>query len=323
MAEKSICIIEDDNGRGTGVLIKLPLPSRENPMFGLITNNHLLNEWSLKQSEFDIYVNDKFYEIKLNESNFKFTSDLIDITFVQITDDVLINNKNLKFIELNNCDIKEGDKIKIIQYPIVNKTNTLQYSEKKYPYYSSGKIKYLCGFSYFHSGSTKSGSSGSPLINDNMKIIGIHNSGIPSIQLNIATSINIVYNAINVFFNINSIYRRKNASKSAKDLDNNINIELINHGLEKTILPNVFLCPYSNKLSKYIILFYRTNHGWYWTSELKKNIIFDEEVIKIYNWSLINPYESIEKNIENFNGKLEHRHKVIMTWLKLSEFMYI
>jgi len=319
LQKKSICLIEDEFANtATGFLVKLPLPSEENPMFGLLTNNHVLNSKSLRPTKsFDIYVNGNKFEISLkNDTQFKFTSELIDVTFIQLTDDNLMNNGNLMFLEWCDKDAKVKDIINIIQY-----------IDDDDPYYSSGKIKCLCGFSYFHSGSTDEGSSGSPLINENLEIIGIHNSGISSGdsnvgKLNVATKLSSIYEAIRVFYHRNNeVYRIKKTRKSAKELSNEEKEELTDHGLQETPLPNVYECPYLN--SSLVLLFYRTNHGWYWTSEERKIVIFDKKIIKIYDWQFINPYISVEENIDRFNGKLEYRHRVIMTWLQLSELMYM
>jgi len=313
IAEKSICIVNNQfNEVGTGFLVKLILRNKEKPIFGLITNNHILDDFSLKNNKFfDIQINKTHYKIYINNLNFKFTSELLDVTFIQFTNDKLINNNKLKFLEWNNNDVKKKDIVNIIQYP---KGEELCYSY--------GEIKYQYGFSYFHSGSTEPGASGSPLINNKLEVVGIHNSGIPSINMNIATKLSIVYNAINIFFNVNNICKIEKAMEVARTLSSEEEGELKNHGLEKTPLLNVYQCPYSSN-SSFILLFYRTNHGWYWTFEKKDDIKFEDDLIKIYNWSLINPYLSIKENIKNFNGKLERRHIVIMTWLKLSELMYM
>ncbi|KAG4081427.1 hypothetical protein H8356DRAFT_1405324 [Neocallimastix lanati (nom. inval.)] len=80
-----------------------------------------------------------------------------------------------------------------------------------------------------------------------------------------------------------------------------------------------------------------TNNGWYFT--IKKEDEMDVEniypAINTYNWILIDPYKRFEeimnefdneiKNIimDEFEEKIEHRHELIISWLKSSELMYI
>lgn len=93
------------------------------------------------------------------------------------------------------------------------------------------------------------------------------------------------------------------------------------HGLIETQLPNLYLSPYSNQL--FVMLFYRTNHGWYFTSRDILNIDYDIDSIRVYDWTIINLYEPLEVTIKKFGKSLEHQHEILIMWLKLSELMYI
>lgn len=165
VAKKSTCLIKIGNRNGTGFFVRFNIPSEEKPMLGLITNNHVLNSSCLKSNKsFKICINDQFFNINLNNDNFKFTSELIDVTFVQFTENEFINNKDITFLNPNLGDIKNKS-IYIVQYPLGQILS-----------YASGTIESVLGFNYFHTASTMEGSSGSPLINENMECIGIHKS---------------------------------------------------------------------------------------------------------------------------------------------------
>eukprot|EP00833_Pecoramyces_ruminatium_P010071 jgi/Orpsp1_1/1184103/evm.model.c7180000088024.1 len=315
IAKKSICLIEfEESGnviKGTGFLIRLPIPTEENSMFGLITNNHILNSKHLKHNKsYMININNKQYKINIDKENFIFTSELIDITFIQLIDEKLIKNQELDFMipNINNNMINESNKlITIIQYP-----------HGKGPYFSEGYITNISGFNYFHTISTRKGSSGSPLITKDMKVIGIHKSSIKNKNINVATKYSVIEHAIRTLYNKKYIYKMKKSRKLARELSfEEINV-LKNHGLYETSFPNIYKCPYSN--SSLLLLFYRTNHGWYWSSKKELDDNYELKFISTFDWELINPYKSIESNI-NDNVNLDYRHKLIITWLKLSELM--
>jgi len=331
----SICFIKKNNiGLGTGVFIKLPIPSKEKPMYGLMTNNHVLDSDSIKPGySFSIILNILKKEIIINKSNFIFTSKFIDVTFIQLSNEVIndikTNNPYFQFLDPNLDNCYEEEEIYVFQY-----TNGELSSAK-------GKIQSISGFNYFHSVSTDRGSSGSPLLNYDMKIVGIHKAGIEKKEKNVATKFSVIYYAISILYNKSYINSIDKAREPTRKLSEDETKELKEHGLIETKLPNLYKCPYE-KNSSLILLFYRTNHAWYYTA-VKKNKI-NYENIKIYHWNLINAYEPIisyeidYKNIENnkfskFNliketigypEKIpEHRHKLIIMWLKLSELMYM
>jgi len=79
------------------------------------------------------------------------------------------------------------------------------------------------------------------------------------------------------------------------------------------------------------MLFYRTNHAWYFTTVyIDKSSNNNDDInindinrMKNLDWILINIYESISKIINSSNEKPEPQHEVIINWLKLSELMYM
>jgi len=61
ISKKSICRIKIGNDIGTGFLIKLLIPSIKKPLYGLMTNNHVINSSIIKNNKyFKIYLNQMY-----------------------------------------------------------------------------------------------------------------------------------------------------------------------------------------------------------------------------------------------------------------------
>jgi len=312
----SICFIEINDGGGTGFFIKFPIPSKEKPMYGLMTNNHVLNSDSVKPgNSFSIRLNGIKKEIILNEHDFIFTSELIDVTFIQLNDDFIkdmkLKNPHFQFLDPYFDDCKKEDEIYIFQYPNGELSS------------SKGEIQSISGFNYFHTASTEGGSSGSPLLNNDMDVIGIHKAGIRKKRINIGTNINIIFYAIRTLYNKSYINDINKAREPTRELSEDETKTLKNYRLQKTQIPNMYKCSYDN--SSLVLLFYRTNHSWYYTTKNKKEIEkrINLSNIKLHAWNLINIYEPIEEIIRLSNEKLEHHHEQIIMWLKCSELMFM
>jgi len=193
VSKKSICCIGAVIKGGTGFLVKLSIASEKNVLFGLMTNNHVINADYIKCNEnFKIYFNSEDskdqhpYTISIDENNFIFTSELIDITFIQLHDE-FVKNPEFDFLDLYCDECNKQDEIYIFQYP------------KGKLSFAKGKIEFSFGFNYFHVVSTDEGSSGSPLLNETMKVVGVHKGRIKTGKINVDTKISIVKYAINTY----------------------------------------------------------------------------------------------------------------------------
>jgi len=177
--EKGICKIIIGNKQGTGFLCKIPFPNKNKILPVFITNNHIINRDLLNNSDAKIIIDIKeeadLKEIYLNH-RIKYTNKEYDITIIEIKekdniknylelDDIIINdilyniNKNKEYI---------NETIYLIQYP-ENKLSV-----------SFGILNYIYDdkkYNFNHKCSTKWGSSGSPILNIDNKIIGIHKEG--------------------------------------------------------------------------------------------------------------------------------------------------
>ena len=191
--ERNICKINIGQIQGTRFFCKIPFPNKEKMLHVLMTNNHIINDDILNQKnvkiKLDIKEEDDVKEILLDNNRMKYTNEEYDITIIEIKEEDNIHN----YLELDDIIINDilnnknrnkdyiNETIYIIQYPenrlsvsygILNKI----YEDKKY--------------NFNHKCSTRGGSSGSPILNINNKIIGIHKEGNNNKQYNKGTFLN-------------------------------------------------------------------------------------------------------------------------------------
>ena len=178
--EKNICKIKIGEKQGTGFFCKIPFPDNNNWLPVLITNNHIINNEMLNKEDTKIKlfmeeIGD-VKEIKLND-RLKISNEEYDITIIELKkedeinyylelDDAIINdilnnkNKNNNYIDETIYIIQYPEGKLSVSYGILDKI----YEDKKY--------------NFNHKSSTKGGSSGSPILNLNNKVIGIHKEGL-------------------------------------------------------------------------------------------------------------------------------------------------
>ena len=174
--EKDICKIIVEKDRGTGLFCKIPFPNKETMLNVLITNNHIINDDLLYNTErnIKIKIEEEENEKVINLNNrLRYTSKKYDTTIIEIKEEDKINN----FLELDDD---------IINNIINNKNENVKYKEKTVYiiHYPEGNLSVSYGiindifedepYNFLHKCSTRKGSSGSPIINLNNKIIGIH-----------------------------------------------------------------------------------------------------------------------------------------------------
>ena len=177
--EKNICKIKIGNKQGTGFFCKIPFPTKTNLLPVFITNNHVINEDTLRKNNEEISLlikeEENIKKIDLN-NRMKYTSEKYNTTIIEIKNKDIINN----YLELDDI---------IIENIINNKNKNLDYIDKtiyiiQYP---EGALSVSYGiliniyedkkFTFNHKCSTKEGSSGSPILGINNKVIGIHKKG--------------------------------------------------------------------------------------------------------------------------------------------------
>ena len=196
--ENCICKIYQNDKKGTGFFCKIPFLDKNNSLYVLITNNHILNENDIENNKgIKIILNNKeqkiIKEIKLDKSRRRYTNindeEGIDITIIEIKPNI-DNIYNFLEIDDETLDLEcKRKSVYILHYP----------KEKKLVSYglindiiADKKINHYCN--------TEEGSSGSPILSlNNYKVLGVHYGGLykPNIKINNGTSIKYAVNEFN------------------------------------------------------------------------------------------------------------------------------
>ena len=218
--EKNICKINIGNTQGTGFFCKIPFPNQNNMLPVFITNNHIINEQLLNTNDkkINLYIEeDGIKEILLN-NRMKYTNKEYDITIIEIKDKDNINN----YLELDDIIINDILNNNNKNYKYINETiYIIQYPENKLSvsYGILDKIYEDKKYNFNHKCSTRGGSSGSPILNINNKIIGIHKEGSNNNKYNIGTFLNY---PIKKFIELNN----KDNNKLLEEFNNKYNLNI-------------------------------------------------------------------------------------------------
>ena len=187
--KNSLCKINlIDGSKGSGFFCKIPYPDKNNLMKVLMTNNHVINEDILNKKEINLLINTVSKNINL-ENRIKYTNKDYDVTIIEIKD---IDNIN-SYLELDDTIINNLNDFKNINY-IKATIYLIQYpGNKENPGVSFGIIKSIDEaheYTFNHLCSTEEGSSGSPILASNNKLIGIHKESVNNKNFNRGTFLN-------------------------------------------------------------------------------------------------------------------------------------
>ena len=230
--EKNICNIRIGNElSGTGFFCKIPFPDENNMLPVLITNHHVINDKLLNKPNSTISISSTLFENKIINLNdrLKDTYKEYDVTIIEINEKDQIENY-LEFDDYILDDIISSD------------NNNDKYIEKtiyliQYP---EGKLSVSYGilenileekkYIFSHKCSTKNGSSGSPILNLNNKIIGIHSKGNKNDKINKGIFLNY---PIKKFIELNYVDEKKEEDKAALNAFNKyFNLDLKDNKIE-------------------------------------------------------------------------------------------
>ena len=215
--KKKICkiILENGNGTGTGFFCKIPFQDKGKELSVLITNEHIINEFEKEITI--IYNNNDIKTINLKNRK-KYINKNYDITIIEIEENDYIKD----YLEIDkNIMIKDyikkynNESIYLLHYPE---------NEKLVSY---GIIKGIMEdkYNFIHLCSTEAGSSGSPILNYENEVIGIHKSTRDNYSQNLGSFLNFaIEEYINKYNIINELNEGNNVGlKDLKKKDNNKN----------------------------------------------------------------------------------------------------
>ena len=192
--EKHICKIKTEQNQGTGFFCKIPFPDKNSMLSVFITNNHIIDENMLNNEDekIEIKIKEKEDYLKIYLKNrMNYTNKKFDITIIEIKEEDEIKN----FLELDDYIIKDilYDDNKNVEY-LYKTIYIIQYpkGELLVSYGILNGINEYERYDFIHLCNTEKGSSGSPVIYNNNKVIGIHKAGIANknIQKNSGTFLN-------------------------------------------------------------------------------------------------------------------------------------
>ena len=295
---KSICKIEYLNQKikGTGFLVKLPIPDSKNPIRGIITSNHILNETNLYNTQITLnFIVDKIKINVIPEFHFIFSDPFLDVTFIEL--------KNHEYDRFEFINIKENQNLSTSYY-IINLNNQKL---------SNGNILKRWGFKLYHEISIDDEFLGSPLVSkkDN-KIFGIHTKN--NKKFNVAINMQSFIQAISFFC---KLYKYKSNKIIQKNLSTSEINELKNHGLLPCSNPQLFMSPSSQYVTP--LWFYRTNYAWYWTPTEPENNDIDKS-----NWIIIYPGCSLKVVGGKWDGiEPAERNINLIRWLETTGLDYL
>jgi len=246
------------NETGSGFLGKFLFA--DNYYYGLFTNNHILNDDGLVDGEavtISMDVIDQKIQVELINT-FRFTCHLLDTTFVQFDEKLVQKLKalSLKFLTMHSNWIGvTGEHVLAVQHPGGSDLQVTQ-----------AVFDHLHGFDIFHRVLSDFGSSGSPVVLHDGRVIGIHKR-ISTDKCNVAISASKLLQAILLNADQNGLPLK--LISNPKNLEQVYEQQVFEQGLVRSKIvteqnPLVYISP-AIPLVATPIWFVPTSHGWYWS----------------------------------------------------------
>lgn len=211
---RALCrvIVESVDGRrnhaaglissGTGMLVKLPSLNNEDGgrhYCGLLTNNHVLDENSVRQRRWRLVFDETGARIdpdnpKLGPVLFG-SSRTLDFTFLYLPECKLFKSEDY----LPVAPERNGMRVVVVQHPNGGEMSL-----------SYGEVIGLSGPDLYHTADTMGGSSGSPLLDEFGRVVGLHKAGSP--LTNVATRMTYITQALAQSSDLMTDFRRHGGS---------------------------------------------------------------------------------------------------------------
>ena len=211
--EKCVCKIVCQKGFGTGFFCNIPIPNTYLYLPVLITNNHVLGEKDISSDKYiKISINDELDKHELYMSDrLAYTSKKYDVTIIELKkeDNLKIYGYEIDYYAYNQPhNYFEQLAVYMVHYPLSIKVSK-----------SIGSIRVIeSNYNIKHTCSTKSGSSGGPIINLNtFKLIGVHKGSSLNQEFNFGTFIKGPIEEL--FGSYNNIFNKPIYSSFLKNID--------------------------------------------------------------------------------------------------------
>lgn len=282
-------------------------------LFGVMTNNHVLDENTLKVEQnvqLRLY-NAETITIQLKRVGIRFTCPLLDVTFIELkkADVQTMYVHGVEFLHLcySYQFTPPGTAIAVMQYP------------QNHPKlaFAQGEVYSLWGTCILHNASTDYGSSGSGIVSMRSgDAVAIHCARRPDMKVNVGVRAPVVIQAIKKIINVNIAHH-----KPAKDLNHRELQQLKMLGLHPTTNKFLFISPSSHMVTP--LWFYRTNHAWYWTPTRPDS--YDEVgLLRRCNWLEIGVHKSKSVIGGYWDGQMPaERNIVLIDKLAATGFNYL
>ena len=242
---------------GTGFFGSYHCPNSNTRMYGLFTAHHVLetefmrfvlahDQHSIKLI-FDYIEGRQEKEYWLKPKGLIFACPVLDLTFIQILEDEqakLINEYNREFLHLQgDIQPKKEDVLTIFQHPNDDQMKIAR-----------SRCDHLYGINIAHHVSTAKGSSGSPvLLND--VVVGVHKGGGSTLEYNVAVSTQSVMDGI-VKACREAVNNNKQLIGPPDNIPDGFKIK------RKCTYFNIYSVKFKDGRDAYCT---PTSYGWYWT----------------------------------------------------------
>ena len=262
--DENICKINTERTSGTGFFCKIPFPTRENMLPVLITNNHIISRNLINKKDVNIEVDikkEKDTKILNLNNRMKYTDEDYDITIIEIKD----TDEIMNYLELDekitdsiiNGENRNRDYIDrtiyVLQYPDGNLSVSFGVVSQ---------VQYDKKWNFYHKCDTKWGSSGSPILSINNKIIGIHKTKIT--HHNIGTFLDYPikeFIQMNCFFDKHqNIYEYQLNDLLLKKFDKRFKLDIKGIKIENLFFCEKYLGKYGFEEFKELFIYYKNKY---------------------------------------------------------------
>lgn len=276
--DKAMCKIGIDQNTGAGFFCHFKPENTETQVFGILTNNYVLDVPDLSREftvAFETFKGGKKMSPLLTidpKRRFRFCCPVMGATFVVLSDDETkeVESMGRKFLKLHtDWEIKKGDEVLLVQQQAGLKTR-----------FANGTFLRLHGMNILHTSSADIGSWGSPLAFKDGRVIGLHKrkSTQNTSQYDVALSSKTLIHALSI--HVDSDKPPPKLISNPIRFDSTSESRIIEHGLCKCAARDnrmlIFVSPEDDddenakKCEKEEdtvspIWFVPTSHGWYWT----------------------------------------------------------